>query len=109
MFKLHLLLFLSVIIHVQPQSDWFHDKGDDWEVSDRLTSVNPYYGWYKQAAKQMDMYGYAKHVGKINHGQFSDPELNMPANRAFGYQSDFNSGAFKYKHRGQKFRAKAVS
>ena len=116
MLKLLLVFFLSILIHVKTQQydDSFFEMGDDWEVSNRLTSVNPYHGWYKQAAKQMDMYGFAKHVGKINRGQYFNPELNMPANRAFGYQSDFNpqdfnSGAFKYKPQGQKFRAQAVS
>ena len=115
MFKLLLIIFLSYVINIQTQSSWYYDIGDDWEVSDRLTSsVNPYYSWYKRAAQQMDMYGYAKHVGKINRGQFLNPELNTPANRAFGYQSDFNpqdfnSGAFKYKPQGQIFRARAVS
>ena len=92
MFKLPLVLvlFMSLLLHVLTQSSWFYDMGDDWEVSNWLTSVNPYYGGYKQAAKQMDMYGYAMHVGKINRGQFSNPELNMPADQAFGYQSDFN-------------------
>jgi len=97
----------------EPQSDWFHNMGDDWEFSKRLASFNPYYGWYKNAAKQMDVYGPAKHVGLINRGRFFNPELNYPTDRAFGYQSDFNlgelnSGAFKYKPRGQKIRAKAV-
>jgi len=97
----------------EPQSDWFYNMGDDWEVSKRLASVNHYYDWYKNAVKQLDMYGPAKHVGMINRGQFFNPELNNPADRAFGYQSDFNpgdlkSGAFKYKPRGQKIRAKAV-
>ena len=96
------------------EPNWFHDMGDEWEVSNRLASVNPYYEWYKQAAIQMDMYGPAKHVGIINRGQFLNPELNNPYDRAYGYQSDFNpgdfqSGAFKYKPQGQKFRAKAVS
>jgi len=95
------------------QSDWFYDMGSDWEVSNKLAKVNPYYSWYKNAAKQMAMYGPAKHVGKINRGQFFNPELNTPADRAYGYQSDFNpkelsSGAFKYKPQGQKFRATAV-
>ena len=110
----NLLLLLTVVIDVQTQSNWFYDMDDDWEVSNKLKSVNPYYGMYKQAAEQMAMYGYAKHVGKINRGQYFNPELNMPANRALGYQSDFNpqdfnTGAFKYKPQGQKFRAKAVS
>ena len=116
MFKLLLVFFLSVIIQAQnnESDDWYYDMGDDWEVSDRLSSVSPYYGWYKEAAQQMGMYGYAKHVGKINRGQLFNPELNMTADRAFGYQSDFNpedfnSGAFKHRPQGQKFRATAVS
>ena len=87
---------------------------DDWEVSNKLTSINPIYSTYKKKAKQMDLYGPAKHVGKINRGQFLNPKLNTPSDRAFGHQSDFNpsdlsSGAFKYKPKGLKFRATAVS
>jgi len=97
----------------EPQSNWFHDMGEDWAVSNKFSSVNPFYNWYKKAAKQMDLYGPAKHVGKIYRGQFLNPELNTPSDRAFGYQSDFNpsdlsSGVFKYKPKGQKFRATAV-
>lgn len=61
----------------------------------------------------MSFYSFAQHVGKINRGHFLNPELNMPKNRAFGYQSDFNlenlkSGAFKHKPQGQKYRATEV-
>ena len=114
MLKLLLVFFLSIVINVQTQSDWFHEMGDDWEVSNRLAVAKPYYPWYQQAAAQMNTYGYAQHRGKIYRGQFSDPELNMPRYRAFGYQSDFNpqyfrSGAFNIRPQGQKYRAKAVS
>ena len=115
-----LLIFISIVINVQTQQqsdDWYYEMGNDWEVSNKFTtSQNPYYAWYKHAAAQSATYGYATHVGKINRGQLGNPELNMnmPRDRAFGYQSDFyledfNSGAFTYKHPGQKFRAKAVS
>ena len=119
MFKLLLLFFLSVVIQAQndESDDWYYEMGNDWEVSNKFTtSQNLYYAWYKHAAAQSATYGYATHVGKINRGQLGNPELNMnmPRDRAFGYQSDFNlqdfnSGAFTYKHPGQKFRAKAVS
>ena len=116
MFKLLLVIFLSIVMNVQPQQsdDWYYEMGDDWDVSNKLAEVNPYYAWYQQAAAQMDTYGFAQHVGKIDRGQFFDPELNMPGDRAFGYQSDFNpedfnSGAFNRKPQGQKYRAKAVS
>ena len=116
MLKLLLVFFLSILIHVKTQQydDSFFEMGDDWEVSNRLAEDNPYYAWYQQAAAQMDTYGFAQHVGKINRGQFFDPELNMPGDRALGYQSDFNpedfnSGAFNIQPQGQKFRAKAVS
>ena len=87
--------------------------GDSWETTDNLAQLSPYYAWYKQAVTQMSLYGYAQHVGKINRGQFLNPELNMPKDRAFGYQSDFNpedlkSGAFNNKPQGQKFRATEV-
>ena len=128
MFKLFLVIFITVLMnvqtykykprlkHPQPSShgDWFYEMGDDWGVSNKLAKVNPYYNWYKQTAAKMDAYAPALHVGKIDRGQFFNPELNMPADRAFGYQSDFNpedlkSGAFNIKPQGQKIRAKAVS
>ena len=87
--------------------------GTTWGTSDNLAQLSPYYTWYKQAAKQMSLYSYAQHVGKIIRGQFLNPEQNMPKDRAFGYQSDFNpedlkSGAFNHKPQGQKFRATEV-
>ena len=97
----------------QPVDDWWFDIWDSWETSDNLAQLSPYYTWYKQAAKQMSLYSYAQHVGKIIRGQFLNPEQNMPKDRAFGYQSDFNpedlkSGAFNHKPQGQKFRATEV-
>ena len=119
MYNPNLLIFISIVINVQTQQqsdDWFDEMGNDWEVSNKFTTrQNPYYAWYKHAAAQSATYGYAKYVGKIDRGQLGNPGLNMnmPRDRAFGYQSDFNpqdfnSGAFTYKHPGQKFRAKAV-
>merc|ERR1712002_1048408 len=67
------------------------------------------------AQLQYDMFTPAKHVGKINRGKFLNPELNLPADRAFGdpYHSDFHademrSGAFEYRPRGQKIVARKV-
>ena len=93
--------------------DWWYDLGHDWDTSDHFNSYNPFYQTFKQIKGQLDMYGYAKHVGKINRGQFLNPELNQPGHRAFGYESDFdlkdvNSGAFRYQPKGQQYRAKPV-
>jgi len=61
------------------------------------------------------MFAPAQHVGKINRGKFLNPELNLPADRAFGdpYHSDFHadeirSGAFEYRPSGQKIVARKV-
>jgi hypothetical protein len=104
-----------VVMKAQDQhvDDWWYDMGNSWETSDNLAQLSPYYAWYKEAALLMSLYGFAQHVGKINRGKFLDPELNMPKDRAFGYQSDFNpeylkSGTFKHKPQGQKFRATEV-
>ena len=60
--------------------------------------------------RQIDAYGYATHVGLINRGHLSDPDLYSPRDRAFGYQSDFNpgdsvSGALNFVPKKQKVRA----
>ena len=105
----------SVVMKAQDQhvDDWWYDMGNSWETSDNLAQLSPYYAWYKETAFLMSLYGFAQHAGKINRGELLDPELNMPKDRAFGYQSDFNpedlkSGAFKHKPQGQKFRATEV-
>ena len=104
--------------------DDYHHQGDDWwydlgghnsYASDYLYATSPYYSWFKNAQMQYDMFAPAKHVGKINRGKFLNPEINLPADRAFGdpYHSDFHademrSGAFEYRPRGQKIVARKV-
>jgi len=87
---------------------------DDWWYKNRFGgeafASNPYYKTYQQIMGQMDAYGPATHVGKINRGQLFDPDLNSPGDRAFGFQSDFNpddyvSGAFNFAPKQQKVRA----
>ena len=101
-FRMLELLLILILRLVSGQHDgWWYDQGNDWDTSDYLSAINPFYQTYKHASAQMDMYGYAKHVGKINRGKYFNPELNLPANRAHGYQSDFNpadyhSGAFRH-------------
>ena len=87
--------------------------GDDWETSNYIQSVNPYYATHQYLQHQMAMYSFAQHVGKINRGEINNPELNMPRDHAYGYQHDFNpeelqSGAFKFQPKGQKFRFSQV-
>jgi len=96
-------------------SDWWHSlgTGDDWYVSDYLDAISPFAQTFHQLQQQLDMFGYAQHVGKINRGNFLNPELNLPVDRAYGYDSDFNSqdfkgGAFKHQPQGQKFVAKPI-
>ena len=108
-----LLLSMSCFATCSAQDDWWYDQGHDWDTSDHFNSYNPFYQTFKQVKAQLDMYGYAKHIGKINRGQFLNPELTRPGDRAFGYKHDFNpkdinSGAFRYKPKGQRFRAKPV-
>jgi len=96
--------------------DWWYDiGGHNSYASDYLYATSPYYQWFKKAQLQYDMFSPAQHVGKINRGKFLNPELNLPADRAFGdpYHSDFytdelRSGAFKYRPRGQKIVARKV-
>lgn len=95
--------------------DWWHSlgTGDDWYVSDYLDAISPFAQAYRQMQQQLDMYGYAQHVGNINRGNLLNPELNLPGDRAYGYDSDFNSqdfkgGAFKHQPQGQKFVAKPI-
>ena len=95
-------------------ADWWYDiGGHDSQASEYLSATSPYYRWFKNAQLQYDMYAPAKHVGKIYRGKFLNPELNLPAHRAFGHQSDFRledlvSGAFEYRPRGQNIRAREV-
>jgi len=66
----------------------WHDNGPQLENS-------PYYNTFRQVDKQLDMYGYVQHVGKINRGQYYSPELNLPGHRAFSHKHDFHSGDLK--------------
>ena len=114
MLKLVLLFSFYSTLAQQPQpDDWWYDTGSNWGTSSYLARTNPYYNTYRKTARQMNTYGFAQHVGNIYRGQFFNPELNMPRDRAFGYQSEFNprdlkSGAFNYKPQGHKFRATEV-
>ena len=83
---------------------WWQDMGEDWDTSDHLSAISPFYQMFKQSQAQMDMYGYAKHVGKINRGTFLDPDIMNPSERWFGENPDFNpweyyygNGAFVYQ------------
>jgi len=94
--------------------DWWYDNGGhNSHATEYLSETSPFYLWFKEAQLQYDMFAPAKHAGKINRGKFSNPELNLPADRAFGHESDFRiddfvSGAFEYRPRGQKFLARKV-
>jgi len=112
-----IFFFIVSCLAPQPSSDWWHDmdSGGAWHTSSNLARNNPYYNTYRQIDRQMDTYGPAQHVGKINRGSYLNPELNSPSVRALGIQSDFNpqdlqpgSGVFKYKPQGQKYRASEV-
>jgi len=93
--------------------DWWYDIGGHTShASEYLAATSPFYLWFKNAQLQYDMFAPAKHVGKINRGKLQNP-LNLPADRAFGQNSDFHiddllSGAFEYRPRGQKFVARKV-
>jgi len=96
-------------------ADWWNslDTSKDWYVSDNLDAISPFAQTFRQMQQQFDMFGYAQHVGNINRGKFLNPELNLPADRAYGFDSDFNpqdfnGGAFKHQPQGQKFVAKPI-
>jgi len=97
-----------------PGDDWWYDIGGyGSQASEYLAATSPFYQWFKKAQIQYDMFAPAKHVGKINRGIFQNPEINLPADRAFGHKSDFHdhdliSGAFEYRPRGQKIVARKV-
>merc|ERR1712002_1451254 len=86
---------------------WYDLGGHDSPASDYLAATSPFYAWFKSAQEQFDAYAPASHVGKINRGSFLNPELNLPAHRAFGHNSDFNvgdlsSGAFSHTPQAQR-------
>jgi len=90
------------------QDNWWYQDGFGGQSSS--FGSNPYYNAYQQMRRQIDAYGYATHVGLINRGHLSDPDLYSPRDRAFGYQSDFNpgdsvSGALNFVPKKQKVRA----
>jgi len=92
---------------------WYNFGGHDSPASDYLAATSPFYNWFKNAQQQYDAFAPAKHVGKINRGTFLNPELNLPADRAVGWNSDFNagdfnSGAFSNTPQAQKFVAKKI-
>ena len=96
--------------------DWWYDVGGhNSYASNYLHGTSPFYNWFKNTQLQYDMFALSNHVGKINRGRFLNPEINLPADRAFGdrYHSDFSvddlvSGAFEYRPRGQKVVARQV-
>jgi len=92
---------------------WYNLGGDDSPAAAYLDATSPFYNWFKTAQQQFDAYAPAFHVGKINRGTYLNPELNLPADRAFGRDSDFNSGdltsgAFSFAPQAQKFVAKKI-
>ena len=112
------LSFWSHGVNDDHQGDnWWYDLGGhNSYASEYLYATSPYYSWFKNAQQQYDMFAPALHVGKINRGNFLNPALIQPADRAFGdpYHSDFHadeirSGAFEYRPRGQKIVARKVS
>ena len=94
--------------------DWWYSMGDGWDTSRQLAGRTPFLAAFHRIQKQMDIYGWAKHVGKINRGRIADPGLNR-GRHAFGYKSDFNlhelshqSGNFKYMPESQIVKAELV-
>ena len=94
--------------------DWWYSMGDGWDTSRHLARRNPFLTTFHRIQKQMDTYGWAKHVGKINRGRIADPGLNR-GRHAFGYKSDFNlyelsqqSGNFKHMPESQLVKAELV-
>ena len=88
------------------KNDWWHQDAFGGQGFTR----NPYYNSFQQMRHQIDAYGYATHVGHINRGIFSNPDLYTPRDRALGFQSDFNpgdsvNGAFHFVPKKQKVRA----
>jgi len=105
--KITLLLFVAVDLG-SSQDDFWYNMGD-WDTHPSI-QANPYYQTHQQLQRQMNWFGPALHVGKIYRGQFLNPELNRPRDRAYGYQNDFNdeefnSGAFRNPSVGQRIRA----
>ena len=110
LFKLSIFFIVTVNLS-NPQVDWWYDM-DDRDIPPSL-QYNPYYQAHQYMQNQMNLFGYAQHVGKIYRGQYFNPELNRPRDRAYGYQSDFNneefnSGAFRNPSEGQRIRASQV-
>jgi len=92
---------------------WFDMEATVWDDKGPQLENSPYYNTFRQVDKQLDMYSYAQHVGKINRGQYYNPELNLPGHRAFGHKDDYNSGdlksgAFRHSPQGQKVVADQV-
>jgi len=107
LFKLSIFFIVTVNLS-NPQVDWWYDM-EDRDTPPSL-QYNPYYQAHQYMQNQMNLFGYAQHVGKIYRGQYFNPELNRPRDRAYGYQSDFNneefnSGAFRNPSEGQRIRA----
>jgi len=105
--KITLLLFVAVDLG-SSQDDFWYNMGD-WDTHPSI-QANPYYQTHQQLQRQMNWFGPALHVGKINRGQFFNPQFNRPRDRPYGYQNDFNyedfnSGAFRNPSEGQRIRA----
>jgi len=106
--KISFFLFVAVDLGSSQDDNWWYDMGG-WDTQPSI-QANPYRQTYQHLQRQMNWFGFAKHVGKINRGQLINPELNRPRDRAYGYQSDFNDedfqlGAFRNPSKGQRIRA----
>jgi len=90
-YKQVLLLLSLVHLTTFQFGFWYNQESTgDWEVSNKLRRQSDFYGTYKHIDRQMDNYGFATHVGKINRGDLRNPELNSPKDRAYGVNADFN-------------------
>jgi len=108
---------LSVPVRFEPPKEnagwWYDAEATPWDTQGAQLQNSPFYQTFRQMDQQLDMYGYAQHVGKINRGEYYNPELNLPGDRAFGYKGDFNakdlaSGAFRHAPQGQRVVAEPV-
>jgi len=104
-------------VHFKPLKEndgwWYDTEATPWVTRGAQLQNSPFYHTYRQLDKQLDMYGYAQHAGNINRGEYYNPELNLPGDRAFGFKGDFNakdldSGAFRHSPRGQQVVAEQV-
>merc|ERR1712168_21407 len=92
-------------VEVKDASEWWYDlDGPDKNPVTEMLKNKAGFATFKHIEKQMDHYAPAIHLGKIDMGYKSNPELENPSAAAVGKKADWNpedyENAFAFQRHG---------